>query len=164
MSPQNIRRTRTDMSCHISASSFQASTTSKSTIEIDRLSIKINPTLRVSVEKGLHRNLLNASEKVTTKLELRNHGHLAQKIIIELHSCNVDHGIGASPCLPWSMPPIVHVPPGVPHHSVCGIIDPSARLQCRRSSRNLCGGTSENENHSVDAVIVGASKITCWWI
>ena len=79
-SPQNNPRAmRTDITYHISASSFQASITSKITVEIDSPFIRMKPPLRVPVHKGLRANLLDASGKVTTKLELRNRGLLAWK-------------------------------------------------------------------------------------
>jgi len=70
----------------------------KSTVEIDRLSIKINQPLRVTVQKGLCSNLLNAFGKVITKLELQKCGLLASELFILSHSCIDNHGTNASPC------------------------------------------------------------------
>ena len=50
--------------------------------------------------------------------------------------------------MPWLMPPIAPTPSGVPHHSVCGIVDPGARVQCRGSCSNLRGSASKHQNHS----------------
>ena len=82
---------------------------------------------------------------ITETLSLPHKIDHDQPQILQRHGRHCPGSCLPKPSLVLSTTP---TPPGVPHHSVCGIFDPGARVQCRGSCSNLRGSASMHQNHS----------------